>query len=176
MESLKCKVCQLDIPKENYSLRLSNGKLQRYGKTCDKCRKEKNKEIYSSETFKKKNREKQNNYNKKRFFYSRAAVIVNRIKKNKGEVDYTVLELAKYLSSIWKKQNGLCELSGDVLTRYNAHVDHIITKNNGGTDNFSNFRWVTKTSNEIKGRNNDEELLIQITKIYNKLTDKAKNS
>jgi 5-methylcytosine-specific restriction endonuclease McrA len=167
MKTILCKNCKHDVPEENYSLRLSNGKLQRYGKNCDDCRKALNYDKFRTEEFKTKNRVKQNKYNKKRFFYSRATTMLNRMKKNNSEVSYSVDELTKYLSSLWKKQNGGCVLSGDKLTRENAQVDHIITKYNNGGDEFENFRWITKECNQIKGSLNDEELKLLIMKIYN---------
>jgi 5-methylcytosine-specific restriction endonuclease McrA len=175
MEKLKCKVCKIKVPIENYSLRLSNGKYIRYGKTCDECRKKINKQKTTTDEFRKKNRIKQNKYNHKRFFYSRATSMINRIKRCGENVPYTPMELAKYLAILWKKQNGECMLSGDKLTRENAHVDHIITKNNGGSNDFDNLRWLTKISNGIKNSLNDDELIEHIKKIYNKLVINSLN-
>lgn len=169
MKTIHCKVCQLDVPEENYSLRMNNGKLGRYGKTCDNCRKLKNNLKYSSEEFKTKNREKQNAYNKKRFFYSRAAYIVNRAKKEGKIIEYNVIDLCKHLVLLWRQQLGLCLLSGDKLTRDNAQVDHIVASSNNGDNHFNNFRWVTKDCNIAKGNLSDDELKNLIIKMYNKV-------
>lgn len=167
MKTILCKECKLNVPEENYTLRLVNGKLQRYGRTCDECRKTLNYNKFRTEEFKAKNRIKQNSYNKKRFFYARAATMLNRMKKDNCSINYSVDELTKHLVSLWRKQKGICELSGDKLTRENAQVDHIITKFNNGSDNFENFRWITKDCNRIKGSFNDDELKSLIIKIYN---------
>jgi hypothetical protein len=169
MEMIKCKICKCDVSINNYSLRLNNGKLSRYGKTCDECRKEKNKIKHSSEEFRKRNNIKQKKYNKKRFFYSRATIMINRFKKLNESINYTINELTVFLASLWRKQNGLCALSGDKLTRENACVDHIITKKNNGDNSFNNLRWVTKDCNQLKSGLNDEELIVLVKKLYDKL-------
>jgi 1,4-dihydroxy-2-naphthoyl-CoA synthase len=169
METIKCKICKCDVSVDNYALRLNNGKLTRYGKTCDDCRKKKNKIKHSTEDFKLKNKLKQKRYNDKRFFYSRATTIINRAKKRNELIPYTVNELTIFLASLWRKQNGFCVLSGDKLTRDNACVDHIITKKNKGDNSLKNLRWVTEECNQLKSGLNDEDLIKLIKKIYNKL-------
>lgn len=46
------------------------------------------------------------------------------------------------LAQTWKKQRGLCALTGVRLRRENAHLDHVMPKARGGTDEASNLRWV----------------------------------
>lgn len=170
METIICKICQCDVPVENYSLRLNNGKLTRYGKTCDDCRKKKNKEKQSTEEFKLQHRARMRRYNYKRFFYKRAQAIISTAIIKHEPIDYQPLELAKLLASLWRKQNGECALTGDKLDRLNADVDHIITRKNSGPNVIHNFRWITREANRLKGGLNDDELLQLINKIKNKIS------
>ncbi len=170
MEVIFCKECKNTLSIECFSIRKNGSGYSRYGRICDDCRKKKNKKKHSTKSFKEKNNLKQKKYYHKRFFYKRANTIINNAKVKKEEISFTVNELCKFLATLWKKQKGICVLSGDKLTRENAQVDHIITKKNGGKNDFDNFRWITKESNQIKGPLNDEKLKSFVVKIYNKLT------
>jgi 5-methylcytosine-specific restriction endonuclease McrA len=64
---------------------------------------------------------------------------------------------AKGLALLWRKQRGLCALTGERLTRENAEVDHILPRKRGGGDEIANLRWTTKTANRMKRDMTDEE-------------------
>ena len=82
---------------------------------------------------------------RERFFWSRASKL-------------GCCGMAKKLASMWKKQRGLCALTGRSLDR-SAQLDHIIAKANGGTDEMSNLRWVCSEVNYAKQDLTDTELL-----------------
>lgn len=102
-------------------------------------------------TFHTKNRDrntaKMREYYARRFFWGRAM-------KLRGEGRATYLDLAR----IWKRQRGLCALTGERLDR-TAEVDHIIPKVRGGSDQAGNVRWVTRRVNLAKRDLTDEEFL-----------------
>lgn len=83
----------------------------------------------------------------KRFFWARAQKV--------GSVT-----LAKALAAKWRSQRGLCALTGARLNRANAHLDHILPRARGGTNELSNLRWVTKIVNEAKRDLTDAEFLV----------------
>lgn len=66
----------------------------------------------------------------------------------------TALDLWK----LWKRQRGLCALSGRPLTK-TAEIDHIIPKVRGGTGDLCNLRWVTKEANRAKRDLMDDEFI-----------------
>jgi 5-methylcytosine-specific restriction endonuclease McrA len=90
--------------------------------------------------------EKMRDYYARRFFWGRAM-------KLRGEGRATYRELA----AIWKRQHGLCALTGERLTRENVDVDHILPKTRGGSDASGNLRWVTRTVNLAKRDLTDDE-------------------
>lgn len=64
----------------------------------------------------------------------------------------TALDLWK----LWKRQRGLCALTGAKLDR-SAEIDHRLPKVRGGTDDISNLQWVTHQANFAKRDLTDEE-------------------
>jgi 5-methylcytosine-specific restriction endonuclease McrA len=74
-------------------------------------------------------------------------------------------KIAFGLWCIWKKQRGLCALTGEKLNAKNSSLDHIIPKSRGGTDDFSNLRWLTKEANIAKQALFDLELFDLCEKI-----------
>lgn len=88
---------------------------------------------------------KSKEYHRRRFFNRRATKLLNIS--------------AGQLASLWRKQRGLCGLTGERLTRDNAQVDHISPRSRGGTDDISNLRWVTKKVNYAKRELTDSEFL-----------------
>lgn len=62
------------------------------------------------------------------------------------------------LARMWKRQRGLCALTGRRLTRDDAHIDHVLPKSRGGTNELSNMRWVCKDANFAKRGLTDSEL------------------
>lgn len=77
-------------------------------------------------------------YQKRRFFWIRSVRL-----KQKGKAT------PQQLSKLWKKQRGICALTGVRLDR-NAELDHIIPRAKGGKDNIENLRWVTMCVNRAK--------------------------
>lgn len=95
-----------------------------------------------------KNRAKMRNYAARRFFWNRA----NKLRSS-GAATYGEVAL------LWKRQRGLCALTGERLTRANAELDHVLPKARGGDDRLCNLRWVTKEVNRAKRDLTDEEFL-----------------
>jgi 5-methylcytosine-specific restriction endonuclease McrA len=83
-------------------------------------------------------------YAKKRFFWTRAR-----------RLDAVT---AKDLASMWKRQRGICALTGVRLDR-TAEVDHIVPKARSGDDSLANLRWVSAAANRAKRDLTDEEFL-----------------
>jgi 5-methylcytosine-specific restriction endonuclease McrA len=94
------------------------------------------------------NREKMRAYASRRFFWNRANKLRSATAASFNE-----------LAGLWKKQRGLCALTGERLTRQNAELDHIIPKARGGDDSLSNLRWVTKEVNRAKRDLTDAEFI-----------------
>lgn len=99
-----------------------------------------------------KNREKQTEkmreYYSRRFFWGRSM-------KLRGENRASFIELAR----IWKQQKGRCALTGRRLTRNNAHLDHILAKARGGTDEAENLRWLCTEANLARRELSDDEFI-----------------
>jgi len=72
------------------------------------------------------------------------------------------------LIEVWQAQNGECTLCGDKL-KYNSdtHIDHIISKKQGGSDNIENFQFVCAKCNYAKRDLSIKEFLILCLKISN---------
>ena len=94
------------------------------------------------------NKAKQRAYCTRRFFWARAT-------KLRGEGKATHKELA----ALWKKQRGLCALTGRKLNRDNAHLDHIVAKARGGSDTLDNVRWVCREANLAKRELSDAQFV-----------------
>jgi hypothetical protein len=157
--NIKCSSCKEFKNFEHFS-KNKNTKTG-FCYTCKQCTSIKNK----TEEKRTKNRVKQNNYNRKRFFYSRACTIRNRAIKEGIPFDYSINELCIMLAKKWKYQLGFCALTGDRLNRDNSNVDHIIPIAKGGQFNIENLQWVTKEVNKVKGVLTVEDLIILCTKI-----------
>lgn len=84
-------------------------------------------------------------YYARRFFWGRAMKL-----RGKGHAG------AKDLWSIWKRQRGLCALTGRRLDR-TAHVDHILPKTRGGGDEAKNLRWICAEVNLAKRNLTEDE-------------------
>jgi len=100
------------------------------------------------------NIEKMRLYYARRFFWGRAM-------KLRGQDRATTKDLA----SIWKRQRGLCALTGERLTKENAEVDHIIAKARGGSNRPENLRWVTKAVNMAKRDMPDAEFVAMCSNV-----------
>lgn len=62
------------------------------------------------------------------------------------------------LASLWKRQRGLCALTGRKMDR-TAQVDHILPRARGGLDDISNLQWVCAEANLAKRNLTDAEFL-----------------
>jgi 5-methylcytosine-specific restriction endonuclease McrA len=93
---------------------------------------------------------KMREYYEKRFFYRRAGGT---------SLGGDRVVTAKILAFLWKKQKGLCALTGQRLTRLNSEVDHIIPFSKGGEVSKENLRWVLKSVNRAKQTMTDAELI-----------------
>jgi hypothetical protein len=163
-KKLTCKSCNLELDTDNFNK--SKNYLNGFNTKCKKCCSDER----NNDDFRRKNNIKVKAYYKKRFFYFRATMILNRSKKEGVECNITVKELAVFLSKQWKKQKGYCSMTGDRLTRENSVVDHILAIANNGDSNINNLRWVTKDANDIKGSLTDEklnEIILKLIKTSN---------
>lgn len=91
-------------------------------------------------------------WKKSRFFYERA---------RKWEKRYGCPMSPLTLWGIWKKQRGVCALTGRTLDGRRirgAAIDHIVARSNGGTGNSNNLRWLCHEANSAKGTLTDNEL------------------
>lgn len=86
-------------------------------------------------------------YRHKRFFFVKAMGFKNHY--NAKYLDHNAL--ASFLWVTWKKQKGMCAISGRPLTRENAQIDHIQPRNGNICSNeYENLRWVTREANKLK--------------------------
>lgn len=90
---------------------------------------------------------KMREYYARRFFWGRAM-------KLRGPNRATTKEIA----SLWKKQKGLCALTGRKLDR-TAQLDHILPRARGGGDEMKNLRWTCEQVNIIKRHLTDDEFI-----------------
>lgn len=65
---------------------------------------------------------------------------------------------AKMLAALWKRQRGICALSGRKLDR-TAHLDHISPKSFGGVHTIENLRWLDPWVNTARGNLSDQEFM-----------------
>ena len=78
--------------------------------------------------------------------------------------DITVDDLLRKIDA----QDRLCALSGrKLLIGINCHLDHIVPKSRGGTDELSNLRWVDKDINQARHGLLDEEFIQLINEVLN---------
>lgn len=94
-----------------------------------------------------KNKAKMREYYAKRFFWGRAM-------KLRGKGRASTVEIA----SIWRKQRGLCALTGRRLDR-TAQLDHVLPKARGGDDTAANLQWVCEEVNIAKRHMTDAEFV-----------------
>lgn len=65
---------------------------------------------------------------------------------------------ARDLARLWKRQRGLCALTGVRLDR-TAEIDHKTPRARGGADVLENLQWVTPVANRAKRDPTDAEFL-----------------
>jgi len=114
-------------------------------------------------------------YSNRRFFYIRASNLLTRdsgFNKNGSKESRGILkETCRQISLLWKKQRGICPLSGRRLNRENCQLDHIIPMVRGGGREITNLRWVHRDVNYAKRDLLDTEfisLCYEVTKIVYK--------
>jgi len=88
------------------------------------------------------------NYASKRFFWNREMHLHGSERAK-----------AKQLAALWKKQRGLCALTGRRLDR-TAHLDHISPIAKGGGDEIGNLRWLCNEANLAKRALSDEQFIL----------------
>jgi 5-methylcytosine-specific restriction endonuclease McrA len=84
-------------------------------------------------------------YQKRRFFWMRSGKLTG--------------VGARDLAALWRRQRGMCALTGERLNRSNAEVDHILPRARGGSDEITNLRWTTAQVNRAKRDLTDAEFL-----------------
>jgi 5-methylcytosine-specific restriction endonuclease McrA len=94
-----------------------------------------------------KNKENMRSYASKRFFWVKAM-------KLKGLDKATT----KQIASLWKKQKGLCALTGVKLNK-TSQLDHILPKARGGNDCIENLQWLSQEANLAKRDLTDDEFI-----------------
>jgi 5-methylcytosine-specific restriction endonuclease McrA len=98
-------------------------------------------------------------YNKRRFFFMRAAHHAIRVNDSDEAI-----ELCAVLSRAWYTQRGRCAYTGVKLDR-TAQVDHKIPVSRGGTNHASNLHWVTPDANWVKRDRTHSEFIAICTDI-----------
>lgn len=74
------------------------------------------------------------------------------------------------LFGIAKKQELVCPLTGEKLTRNNISLDHITSLTRGGTNSLDNLRFITRQANTAKHTMSDAEFLSFCQNIVNHST------
>lgn len=92
----------------------------------------------------------------KRFFYRRANNICGS-----GDSRRNALEVAIEIAKLWKRQRGICPISGRRLSGESAQLDHIIPRKQGGDDSIGNLRWVHRDVNYAK-RDLSDDVFLQL--------------
>lgn len=70
------------------------------------------------------------------------------------------------LITLMEKQNWKCALTGqDITFKDDLHLDHIVPKSKGGTNDIENLRWVIGDANEAKRGLLDEDVKILFSKM-----------
>ena len=93
-------------------------------------------------------------HHERRFFYYRASNVCGT-----GEQRTNQLEKAIELAQLWKRQRGVCAVTGWRLDGKNAQLDHIKAKVTGGTHALDNLRWIHRDANYAKRDLTDEAFL-----------------
>jgi 5-methylcytosine-specific restriction endonuclease McrA len=91
---------------------------------------------------------KMRKYAYRRFFWSKAM-------KLRGNDRATTQQIA----SLWRKQRGLCAITGRRLDR-GAQLDHKLPKARNGGDGIENMQWVCEDANIAKRHMTDAEFVV----------------
>jgi hypothetical protein len=92
-------------------------------------------------------------YNKRRFFFMRAAHHALRV-NDTDEANH----LCAIISRAWYNQRGRCAYTGKKLDR-TAQLDHKTPVSRGGINEPSNLHWVTADANWVKRSHTHEEFI-----------------
>lgn len=98
----------------------------------------------------------------RRFFYQRAN---NHC--GSGDSRINQRDLALTLAKLWKKQHGVCAVTGWRLDKDNAQLDHIVPKKLGGLTVAENLRWVHRDVNYAKRDLTDEAFIRLCSAVVN---------
>jgi len=165
-----CKKCGRELNKSQFGIYSYRKKedgttaeyLRRY---CHECQSQYNSEIWKKNKPRltsQENLAKQRANKKKKFFQYRAL----SFRRSYDAKDIDGGELALFLWHKWRKQKGLCAISGRKLTKKNAQVDHIQPRKNGTNNDFSNLQWTTNDANRAKNQMTPKEFEKFILDIY----------
>jgi 5-methylcytosine-specific restriction endonuclease McrA len=154
---MKCSKCGVERPLTDFvkdKLRMAQ-RTQGHHPSCKACRSQyyqQNREriLAQYKEYRTANVEalklERHKYISRRFFYKRASNMMTR-----GNYERTSLpEKTAEISRLWKKQRGICPVTGRRLNRENAQIDHILPITRGGTHDIANLRWVHKDINYAK--------------------------
>ncbi len=108
-------------------------------------------------------------YAERRFFYKTAANCLGRSEELKGKGFGSGIQkkLCREISLLWKKQRGICPVSGRRLNKQTAQLDHIIPIKRGGDSSIENLRWVHRDVNYAKRDLLDHEFLSLCLEVIN---------
>lgn len=99
-------------------------------------------------------------YQRARFFYTRAANLILRSGHIKRDGSGIVANsVCAEISLLWKRQKGICPVTGRRLNRENVQLDHIIPIKRNGTSDIGNLRWVHRDVNYAKRDLLDEDFI-----------------
>lgn len=101
-------------------------------------------------------------YAERRFFYKTSANCLSRAEELKGKGFGSGIQkrLCRDISLMWKRQRGICPMSGRRLNKETAQLDHIIPLKRGGNSSIENLRWVHRDVNYAKRDLLDNEFLL----------------
>ena len=69
-------------------------------------------------------------------------------------------------SHVYDLSGGICAICGNILSKYNYTIDHIVPLSRGGTNSVDNLRATHESCNKLKGKFTDGELLSMNKKIF----------
>jgi 5-methylcytosine-specific restriction endonuclease McrA len=158
--SKKCSSCKLERPIDCFAR--SKGRPDGRHPSCKQCRAayyKANRDWITRQyyEYRKANAERfraiAKKYAQRRFFYIRANNVLIRIKGDRSRLG----ELCKEIARLWKRQRGVCPITGRRLNRENAQLDHITPLKLGGSSGIENLRWVHRDVNYAKRDLLDEQ-------------------
>jgi len=167
-----CKRCGKELDKSFFSTSYkrycpAEGNVKNYLRPyCKACQTKKDKEQWQKDKDRlssPENLAKQRALKKEKFFQYRAL----HFRGHYDAMEIDGRELTLFLWHLWRRQKGLCALSGRRLTRENAQIDHKEPRRNGINNDFDNLQWTTKAANHAKNQMTPQEFRQFISDIYN---------